>query len=348
MRVGNDRRRSEDGVLWRIPIDGASIALEEDMWKWPTDHIPFTGTLTGTAFSANYHQGDDYLRWVCQFRGGTLVGTFDPDSPPSRWWRYSMGSSRWHDRDADLERPSPLRSSEARFRLFTTILLFACAVSGCGPSPPTAPTRAESSPPSPPVGSGPLTVSGTVYDVSSVGEPRIPGGRVHVWADSASVGYADVQVEGTFALRGVPAARLVRLVWVPSLDVNGFEQLHPASAVVSTDSGLIRRDVAVARRGARTFACNVPTLSGIVYETIPTRRRILTDTRVLYTLAGYGGFDAYTTTDAEGRFRFCGLPAGPATLGAGDCHDAVMTQSIEVKGDTVVDVDLTAFNDSCP
>jgi hypothetical protein len=67
------------GVAWRITITGESISLEEDMQNWPTDHIPFSGTLTGTKFTATYSQGNDYLRWVCQFKGGELSGSFSAD-----------------------------------------------------------------------------------------------------------------------------------------------------------------------------------------------------------------------------------------------------------------------------
>jgi hypothetical protein len=63
-------------VEWRITITGDSISLEEDMRNWPTDHIAYSGTLTGTQFTANYSQGSDYLRWVCQFRGAALTGSF--------------------------------------------------------------------------------------------------------------------------------------------------------------------------------------------------------------------------------------------------------------------------------
>jgi hypothetical protein len=67
------------GVAWRITIAGASISLEEDMQNFPTDHIPYTGTLSGTQFTAAYSQGIDSLLWACQFTGGTLSGRFSAD-----------------------------------------------------------------------------------------------------------------------------------------------------------------------------------------------------------------------------------------------------------------------------
>lgn len=74
IRVGEERE-----VLWRVTIVRQSIVLEEDMSNWPTDHIPFSGTLEGQEFNARYFQGDDYARWVCQFREAHLAGRFSAD-----------------------------------------------------------------------------------------------------------------------------------------------------------------------------------------------------------------------------------------------------------------------------
>ena len=75
VKVGDART----DVAWRITITGESILLEEDMANWPTDHTPFSGTLRGPEFVATYTSGDDYLRWACQFKGGTLRGSFSED-----------------------------------------------------------------------------------------------------------------------------------------------------------------------------------------------------------------------------------------------------------------------------
>ena len=63
-------------VLWRIGINGDSLMLDEDMRNWPTDDIPFFGTLNGTRFSAAYTEQPS---GVCMFRGGTLSGSFSDD-----------------------------------------------------------------------------------------------------------------------------------------------------------------------------------------------------------------------------------------------------------------------------
>jgi hypothetical protein len=67
---------SRAGVLWRVTIDGTAVTLEEDMGNWPTDHVPFGGTLKGQEFTATYEQQPE---GVCMFRGGMLTGRFAAD-----------------------------------------------------------------------------------------------------------------------------------------------------------------------------------------------------------------------------------------------------------------------------
>jgi hypothetical protein len=76
---GTSVGQTRAGVEWNINISGNSISLDEDMPNWPTDDIPYSGTLSGTQFNATYSSGSDYLRWVCQFREATLTGTFNAD-----------------------------------------------------------------------------------------------------------------------------------------------------------------------------------------------------------------------------------------------------------------------------
>ena len=66
-------------VGWLVTIDGQSISLDKDISNWPTDDVPFSGTLHGLEFTAHYYQGDNYAGSVCSFREATLVGRFSPD-----------------------------------------------------------------------------------------------------------------------------------------------------------------------------------------------------------------------------------------------------------------------------
>ena len=73
---GRTMGETRDGVLWRVIISGLTVSLEEDMANWPTDHIPFSGTLDGQQFTAQYTQQP---AGRCLFAGGTLSGTFSDD-----------------------------------------------------------------------------------------------------------------------------------------------------------------------------------------------------------------------------------------------------------------------------
>ncbi len=64
------------GIPWSIEISGNAIVLDENPRNAPTDDTPFTGTLDGVQFSAAYTQPPG---GPCQFRGGTLVGSFNSD-----------------------------------------------------------------------------------------------------------------------------------------------------------------------------------------------------------------------------------------------------------------------------
>ena len=67
---------TRQGVWWRITRNGASITLDEDMRNWPTDDVPFSGTLSGQQFTATEVESGG---GVCRFLGGKLAGTFSSD-----------------------------------------------------------------------------------------------------------------------------------------------------------------------------------------------------------------------------------------------------------------------------
>jgi hypothetical protein len=73
---GRTAGETRSGVLWRVVFNGTAVSLDEDMSNWPTDHIPFSGTLSGLQFTAQYTQEP---AGPCLFAGGTLSGTFSDD-----------------------------------------------------------------------------------------------------------------------------------------------------------------------------------------------------------------------------------------------------------------------------
>jgi hypothetical protein len=76
---GTTLGETRNGVEWNVQMTGSSITLDQDLPNWPTDDLPYSGTVRGTHFEGMYYQGDDYLKWVCQFRGATIAGEFDAD-----------------------------------------------------------------------------------------------------------------------------------------------------------------------------------------------------------------------------------------------------------------------------
>ena len=217
------------------------------------------------------------------------------------------------------------------------------------PTLPSAATPAPSAPtpaPSAPTLDG-FSLSGVVLEDTSAGSRPVPGGRVFFSVDSRPGGRVGVDTSGRYTISGLPAGRLVRVTWLPSMEVGGL-RLHQPCPANATIAGGTELNIEVVRLGSREFAYRSPTLSGVVFETTPQGRRPLGATRVLYSLKTWGGFDAYTETDADGRYQFCRIPQGVGGIGAGDCNDAVLALPVDVNGDTVVDIDLASFNASCP
>lgn len=70
---------TRQGVSWNITIADMSVSLDEDMSNWPTDDVPYSGQLDGQSVSARYSNGESYLQYICQFKGGTLDGRFNAD-----------------------------------------------------------------------------------------------------------------------------------------------------------------------------------------------------------------------------------------------------------------------------
>ena len=68
---------TRSGVLWHVVISGTTVTLDEDMANWPTDDIPYSGTLNDRQFAAQYIQTAP--TGVCQFVSATLTGTFSED-----------------------------------------------------------------------------------------------------------------------------------------------------------------------------------------------------------------------------------------------------------------------------
>jgi hypothetical protein len=225
-------------------------------------------------------------------------------------------------------------------------LLLAPVLSACGDTsqsqiPISQPTPVTSAPAPAATGN---RLSGMVIERTSSGGHAVPGGTVLFWPADGSPNTVPVSAEGQYVIPDVQLGALVRLVWFPPGNQN-FHQPSPMNVtIVGSET---HRDIEVARVDVRDFRCQSPILSGTVFETTAEGRQVIGQTRVLYSFDSRG-FDAYTNTDAQGRYAFCDVRTGSGRVGAGDCNDAFFFVSADVTGDTSVDVDLTAFYASCP
>jgi hypothetical protein len=161
--------------------------------------------------------------------------------------------------------------------------------------------------------------------------------------DSGPGGSVGVDSNGRYTISGLPAGRFVR---VTAEQVGGLS-LHQPCPANATIAGSTELNIEVVRLGSREFTYGSPTLSGVVFETTPQGRRPL-QSSVLHFPNAWARHDAYTHTDADGRYQFCRIPQGVGRIRAGNCNDDALLLPVEVNGDTVVDIDLTSFNASCP
>ena len=91
------------GVLWSITIAGDVIEIYEDVANYPTDGIPYRGSLTGQAFSATYDEparpAPPAPEGFCRFRGGATDGRFSADGKS-----FEATERLYWDRDIVVER----------------------------------------------------------------------------------------------------------------------------------------------------------------------------------------------------------------------------------------------------
>ena len=217
--------------------------------------------------------------------------------------------------------------------------LVACNQPLAPPTPPTATAPTVT-------GSSPLlhTVSGVVFDGTAQGPRTGAGNFVNYLVETGgTVGRVVVDADGRYTIPNVPHGSKIRATAFGGGDL---KQTCAAHAFVDADTVL---DIELVRPGTRSLRHRAPTLSGVVFQTTAEGRQPVAGTQVVYYSVFKGTYDVYMTTDANGRFEFCGLPLGAGDLMAGDCHDATLQVPVEIRGDaTAVDVDLTSWIRECP
>jgi hypothetical protein len=238
-------------------------------------------------------------------------------------------------------------------------LLAACS------EPPKIVTPSSSSPappvPQPSPQMGPV-ITGVVFQNTEQGRRPVSGARVYVvdLVDGPYGAYPWYELlsdpNGRFSLANVPPGRAVKVTGYDGSGRGLWNQsgLSQLCAVHPTIDGDTTADIELVQAGVLPMTYGSPTLSGVVFETSKGRRPVA-GTPVLYSSYGHDGADVYTRADADGRYTFCRLPLGTGYLLAG-CSGAVMpfpefrftNVPVEIRGDTVLDVDITSSISSCP
>ena len=227
-------------------------------------------------------------------------------------------------------------------------LLASCTQPSTAPTPSSSSTSPRTPQPSP---SGP-TLTGVVFQNTAQGRRPISAARVFV-VDLVDGPYGNFpwyelqsDANGRLSLANVPPERAVKVTGYDGAGSGLWNQsgLYQMCAVHPTIDGDTTADIELVQRGALPGAVDSPVLSGVVFESTAEGRRPAGDMAVLYSSNNHDGADVYTRTDAEGRYRFCGLPVGAGYL-LPACTRAMapppnyhpITFPVDVRGDTALE-----------
>ena len=200
-----------------------------------------------------------------------------------------------------------------------TVLLFAVAcvkldnvnqpqtlVTEPPPAPPTScPGYADPDHCPPFATGGPYSIGGVVNLRTATGvgpsaKARVGGFVITTNGNGYSMGVATTDSAGRYKFSQVPEGFVVLFA--------GLDQPCAATATVKGD---VTRNIEVVTPGVQPApqAKDSSVLSGVVYRQTPTGRQFISAARV--ELAFFATLiTATTTTDANGRYRLCGIPAG--------------------------------------
>jgi len=227
------------------------------------------------------------------------------------------------------------------------LVLMACIQ--CGGNPATTPIGPSATPIASSatdgrisVGTGPR-IEGTVLETSREGTFPVAGSTVVFIREQAS-GSVTADGAGRYSIPNLANQERVRVVAFAPPERPLFQR----SAVSAVVNGNTRVDVELVAEPVLGLLFDSPSLSGSVYITTPDGPRPQAHTRVFYKSFDGPWYDVYQSTDEQGRFAFGRLPVGPGRLGVGNCNDQALIVPVDVQGDTVANVDITAFAATCP
>jgi hypothetical protein len=189
------------------------------------------------------------------------------------------------------------------------------------------------------------TVYGTVFESDGTTRRPVRGGSVYYWVGPYDGFGSNVPVDsnGRYLISKLHDRQQVRVT--AHAGSGDLVQQCAVNTTINLDTML---DIDLVPPGTSVGAGRPLTLTGVVSEITADGRRPVADAPVVYYSIFRVPFDVYTRTDSSGRYEFCGIPAGAGELLAGDCHDAMMRTSVNLRSGSTMDIDLTEFNAKCP
>lgn len=191
-------------------------------------------------------------------------------------------------------------------------------------------------------------LSGSVFETTSGVRRPISGARVLV-TDVIEGYYGNYppndllsDANGRFSIARLAVGRAVSVVATVGVFPPKFG-LYQVCAVHPTITADTSVEVELVAPGAIPETFDSPIVSGVVFESSPEGRRPVADLSVSYVFGDGDGTDAYTLTDANGRYSFCRVPPGRGYLFV-DCTKGF---PIEIHGDATVDVEVMSSRSGC-
>lgn len=166
----------------------------------------------------------------------------------------------------------------------------------------TAPAASQPPPPG-----GGNQISGVVFESTVDGPRPVPNATVYTWVELGSpgdFGYSGggtrTDAEGRFVITPLPAGTI-------TLSTGGASYDQPCLKIVSYGGGALTTNIEVVPRSHPITAQSDPTVvQGVVYETTTSGRQPIAGA-TLYVDRFDDHNMAWTTTDENGRYKFCAL-----------------------------------------
>jgi hypothetical protein len=183
-----------------------------------------------------------------------------------------------------------------------------------------------------------------VFEATAQGTRTLSGSMVYYAVADGAFGGVLSDAKGHYSVPNMQNQRRVRVTAFADT-TNG--QLFQRSVTIATIQGDTTLDVELVARGARGITYGSPTLSGVVYRMMRNGRQPVANIRVVYKSFDTSLYDVYLETDDEGRYDFGDVQLGSGRVGVTDCSDEFTFTPVGIRGDTVLDIDVTAIVASC-